>query len=71
MLLFLCRPCVYGEFARGGAEGVVDFEGLLEEICSFCGDITGDGWPCRSRADLVNACKQPVGAILHTENGLP
>lgn len=56
MLLFLCHPRVYGKFARGGAEGVVNFEGLLEEIRSFCGDITGDGRPGRSRANLANAC---------------
>jgi hypothetical protein len=53
---------VSGEFARGGAEIVIDFKGLLEEIRSFCGDITGDGWPCRARANLVDACKKLIEA---------
>lgn len=47
---------MYGEFACRGAEGVVNFECILEEICSSWGNITGDGWPCGARANLVNAC---------------
>ena len=36
---------------------MVDLEGLLEEVSSFWGDITGDGWTCRAKANLLNVGK--------------
>lgn len=50
---------------------MVDLEGLLEEVSSFWGDITGDGWPCRAKANLLNVGKQLVVATRHIGNGLP
>lgn len=44
---------------------MVDLEGLLEEVSSFWGDITGDSWPCRARANLLNVGKQLVVATRH------
>jgi len=67
MLLLLCRPRVYSQFVRRGTECMVNLEGLLEEGSSLWGDITGDGWPCRARANLVDACKQPVVATCYME----
>ena len=46
---------------------MVDLEGLLEEVSSFRRDITGDGWPCRARANLMDTRKYLVVATHHME----
>lgn len=46
---------------------MIDLEGLLEEVSSFWRDITGDGWPCGARANLMSARQHLVVSTCHTK----